>query len=181
MTKLKIKNSSKPKSTRSSPNPATMNLLRALRKTRSMNNESQNSQSKSREEASIKNKPISEKLQKQLNKKKKRAKPDTIPNQTQGLKLLKRGCVTMHRIIRRKMMNVKLKVPFNTKGEPLGDQGAEMQSYIGVSARTKPIIWHDNWKDVPVDTKNKIWVCVQVNSNLIFVHLKITWILNVFV
>ena len=167
MTKLKIKNSSKPKSTRSSPTPATMNVIRALRKTRSMNNESQNSQSKSREEASIKKKPISEKLQKQLNEKRKQAKPDTIPNQTQVFQLLKRGCVTMHRIVRRKMMDVKLKVPINTKGEPLGDQGAEMQSYIGVLARTKPTIWHDTWKDVPVDTKNKIWECVQVNSNLI--------------
>lgn len=165
MTNLKRKNSSKAKSTRSSPHPATMNVLRALRKTRSMNNESENSQNKSTGEASIKKKPISEKLQNQLNKKKKRAKADTIPNQTQGLKLLKRGCVTMHRIIRRKMMGVRLKVPFNAKGEPLGVQGAEMQSYIGVLARTKPPIWHDTWKDVPVDTKNKIWDCVQVELN----------------
>ncbi|KAK1404058.1 hypothetical protein POM88_003663 [Heracleum sosnowskyi] len=28
--------------------------------------------------------------------------------------------------------------------------------------RTKPPIWHDTWKDVPKDTKTKIWDCVQM-------------------
>lgn len=156
------KNKKMSKKTRSSPHPATMNVIRALKKTRSMNNDILSAPSKNK---SGKRKPISEKLQKELNKKKKRAKPVTMPNNTEGIKLLKRGCVTMHRIIKRKIQGIKLKVSFNQKGEPLGYEGAEMQSYIGVLARTKPPIWHDTWKDVPLDTKTKIWECVQVKIN----------------
>ncbi|XP_074341890.1 uncharacterized protein LOC141679289 [Apium graveolens] len=80
-------------------------------------------------------------------------------------KLLKRGCVMMHQILRRKMMGmmgIKLVVSFNSKGEPYGKVGAEMQSYIGVLARIKAPIWHDSWKSVPKDTQEKIWDCVQM-------------------
>lgn len=64
-----------------------------------------------------------------------------------------------------KIMNQKLVMPFNAKGEPYGDAGAEMQSYIGVLAQTKVPIWHDTWKQVSEDIKTKIWDCVQVKSN----------------
>jgi hypothetical protein len=83
----------------------------------------------------------------------------TLPT---GLKLLKRGCVTMHRIVRRKILGIKLTVLFNKKGEPYGSAAGEMQSYIGVLARTKAPIWRPTWKQVPRDRKNKIWQCVQV-------------------
>jgi hypothetical protein len=83
----------------------------------------------------------------------------TIPT---GLHLLKRGCVTMHRIVRRKILGIKLTVLFNKKGEPYGSAAKEMQSYIGVLARTKVPIWRPTWKQVPRDRKNKIWQCVQV-------------------
>lgn len=85
-----------------------------------------------------------------------------------GLKLLKRGPVTMHRIVRRKILGMKLPVPFNAKGEPYGQAGAEMQSYIGVLARTKPPIWYDTWKKVPKERKTKIWDCVQVSKTFYF-------------
>ena len=59
-------------------------------------------------------------------------------------------------------MNQKLTLTFNAKGEPYGDEAGEMQSYIGVLARTKVPIWHDSWKQVPEQTKNNIWDYVQV-------------------
>lgn len=148
------------RTTRSSLDPTTINVIRALRKTRSLNNKTPDPSSSS--PVSVKRNAISENLQKKLTKKRKREKPVTTPNNTEGLKLLKRGCVTMHRIVRRKIMGIKLPVSFNAKGEPYGEAAAEMQSYIGVLARTKPPIWHDTWKDVPKDTKAKIWDCVLV-------------------
>lgn len=81
---------------------------------------------------------------------------------TSGLKLLKRGCVTMHRIIGRKINGKTLTVLFNKKGQPYGSAANEMQSYIGVLARTKAAIWRPTWKQVPADRKNKIWECVKV-------------------
>ena len=69
-----------------------------------------------------------------------------VPNNQEGLNLLKRGTVTMHRIVRRKILGIKLSVPFNAKGEPYGPAATKMQSYIGVLARTKPPIWYDTWK-----------------------------------
>ncbi|VFQ80959.1 unnamed protein product [Cuscuta campestris] len=51
-------------------------------------------------------------------------------------------------------------VLFNDKGQPYGVAAAEMQSYIGVLARTKAPIWFDTWRQVPVTIKNKIWKSV---------------------
>ncbi|XP_061987927.1 uncharacterized protein LOC133706413 isoform X2 [Rosa rugosa] len=94
-------------------------------------------------------------------KKKRKSSKATSLIQT-GLKLLKRGCVTMHRIVRRKILGIKQKVMFNKKGSPYGAAAKEMQSYIGVLARTKAPIWRSTWKQVPRDRKNKIWQCVEM-------------------
>ena len=146
----------------SSPSETTMNVIKALRKTRSLNAPTPTPSSTSPK--SVQKKAISENLQKKIIKKRKREKPISVSDNNQGVKLLKRGCVTMHRIIRRKIRGIKLNVSFNAKGEPFGKEAAEMQSYIGVLARTKPPIWHDTWKCVPQDTKTKIWECVQVRQ-----------------
>ena len=151
------------KKVHSSPNPTTLRLVKALKKTRSTKERSRPGPSSSSPE-SVKRKPISEKLQKKMSKKRKRVDPVESPKNEEGIRLLKRGCVTMHRIVRRKIMGIKVPVSFNAKGEPFGQAAAEMQSYIGVLARTKPPIWHDSWKQVPQDTKNKIWDCVQVKK-----------------
>lgn len=154
------------KTNRSLSHPCTMNVIKALTKTRSLNNQTPTvtPTPSSSSPNSVKKKPISENLQKRISKKRKRGKHATTPNNTQGLKLLKRGCVTMHRIVRRKIMGIKLTVSFNQKGEPFGDEATEMQSYIGVLARTKPPIWHDSWKCVPHEIKTKIWDCVLVRQ-----------------
>lgn len=89
---------------------------------------------------------------------------DALLPKEDGLKLLKRGAVTMQRIVRRKILGIKLPVDFNAKGEAYGKAAAEMQSYIGVLARTKPPIWYDTWKKVPKERKTKIWDCVQVTN-----------------
>lgn len=112
---------------------------------------------------SVKKTGISKNLKGKLAKKKKKEEAPVASRQ-EGLRLLKRGPVTMHRIVRRKMLGIKLTVLFNAKGEPYGPAATEMASYVGVLARTKAPIWYDNWKRVPKERKNKIWDCVQVKQ-----------------
>lgn len=73
-----------------------------------------------------------------------------------------RGIVTMHRLTKRKIMGVKKEVLYNKRWQPLGKAAREMQSYIGVLARTKIKITHKNWKAVPKEEKNKVWEVVEV-------------------
>ena len=162
--------SKKATKTKSAPNTTAANLLKALKRNNSVETGGVNKKAKKKlvlqpspqdsSPQSIKKKAISTRLQQQLNKKRKRVEEPVASKE--GIKLLKRGAVTMHRIIRRKMLGVKKTVSFNAKGEPYGTVATEMQSYIGVLARTKAPIWYENWKRVPKERKNKIWDCVQV-------------------
>ena len=160
------------KKTKSAPNTTTINLMKALKRNHSgetsgtskkalKRSKSVQASPQSSSPQSEKKKAISTNLQRQLsNKRKKMEEP--VPAEEGGVKRLKRGPVTMHRIVRRKMMGIKLTVSFNTKGEPYGKVVTKMQSYIGVLARTKAPIWYEIWKRVPKEKKNKIWDCVLV-------------------
>lgn len=74
----------------------------------------------------------------------------------------KRGINTMHRIVRRKLLGVRKNVEYNEKGQPHGKAAKEMQSYIGVLARTKIPITIPSWKKVDMEMKNKLWESVEV-------------------
>lgn len=78
----------------------------------------------------------------------------------------KRGINTMHRIVRRKLLGVRKNVEYNEKGQPHGKAAKEMQSYIGVLARTKIPITIPSWKKVDAETKNKLWESVEVCQSL---------------
>ncbi|PRQ47657.1 hypothetical protein RchiOBHm_Chr2g0102081 [Rosa chinensis] len=86
---------------------------------------------------------------------------DDDENVTGGLKLLKRGMVTLNRITKRLIRGRRMKVEFNAQGEPIGKAAKEMQSYIGVLARTKIPISIQDWREVDVDEKVKIWESIQ--------------------
>ncbi|KAL8132346.1 hypothetical protein AgCh_008004 [Apium graveolens] len=121
------------KRTKSAPNARAPNLfITALKKNQSMETHPSTSNSSP---VSVKKQAISSNLQKQLTKKRK--------------------------IVRRKILGIKNEVLFNGKGEPYGDVATEMQSYIGVLARTKFPIMYSSWKLVPKETKNKIWDCMK--------------------
>ncbi|XP_062014202.1 uncharacterized protein LOC133730667 [Rosa rugosa] len=83
------------------------------------------------------------------------------PNATGGLKLLRRGMVTMNRITRRLIRGRKLTIQINDKGEPYGKAAKEMQSYIGVLARTKISIVTGDWREVDPEEKQKIWESIM--------------------
>lgn len=158
----------KNKKTKSAPNPGVAKvLMKALKKNKSV--EKQPTTSNTSPE-SVKKQAISSNLQKQLTKKRKRVTEKPPPKKKEGLELLKRGPVTMHRIVRRKILGIKREVYFNAKGEPYGDAATEMQSYIGVLARTKAPIIYSSWKLVPKETKTKIWDCVKVKNSLSLVN-----------
>ena len=91
-------------------------------------------------------------------------------NATGGLRLLKRGTVTMSSIPMRVARGIKLVVAINLKGKPFGAVASEMQSYIGTLARTKVPISIADWRNEDLDdTKQRIWVAIQVfNLHLTF-------------
>ena len=162
------------KKTSSTPNATTLNLMRALRKNKSVSTNKKAVSSPclgNSSPVSVRKKnAISTKLRKQISKKRTPVE-EPITKKREGLKLLKRGAVTMHRILSRKILGIKHFVPFNRKGEPYGPIAAEMQSYIGVLARTKPPIWYKSWKEVPKERKEKIWDCVQVILSFTLLNL----------
>ncbi|KAL6213983.1 hypothetical protein ACLB2K_013421 [Fragaria x ananassa] len=83
-------------------------------------------------------------------------------NVTGGMRLLRRGMVTMSRVNRRLVRGRKLKVKYNDDGEPVGRAAKEMQSYIGVFARTKVPINVKDWRLVPLSVKDNIWGSIEL-------------------
>ncbi|VFQ83040.1 unnamed protein product [Cuscuta campestris] len=145
--------------------PSTLTVVQALSGSRSKNVQSHSTPFP----VTPKPKPISDNVQKQIKQKRKREEVESesvAKPSGSGLKLRKRGCVSMHRVVKRKINGQKPMVLFNDKGQPYGVAAAEMQSYIVVLARTKAPIWFDTWRQVPVTIKNKIWKSVMLGFDL---------------
>ncbi|KAL6209102.1 hypothetical protein ACLB2K_020045 [Fragaria x ananassa] len=86
-------------------------------------------------------------------------------NLTSGLKLLKCGMVTMAQVTTTVICGQRIVVQLTAKGEPIGKEAGNMQSFIGVLARTKIPISIPDWRDVDEDEKHKIWESVQELRN----------------
>ncbi|CAL2246419.1 unnamed protein product [Prunus armeniaca] len=67
-----------------------------------------------------------------------------------------RGINTMPRVVKRKLQKIKPVIEYNKKGKPYGPTHTEMQSYIGVLARSK------KWTEIPKDIKEQIWEAVDM-------------------
>ncbi|XP_050370270.1 uncharacterized protein LOC126788239 isoform X2 [Argentina anserina] len=74
----------------------------------------------------------------------------------------KRGKPSMERIANRALKGKKLVVEFNPKGVPFGKVAGEMQSYIGVIARTTVPINIESWPKVDKDLKNDVWKSIEM-------------------
>ncbi|VFQ71613.1 unnamed protein product [Cuscuta campestris] len=128
--------------------PSTLTVVQALSGSRSKNVQSHSTPLP----VTPKPNPIFDNVQKQIKQKRKREEVESesvAKPSGGGLKLRKRGCVSMHHVVKRKINGQKPTVLFNDKGQPYGVATAEMQSYIGVLARTKAPIWFDTWR-IPV-------------------------------
>ena len=63
----------------------------------------------------------------------------------------------------------KIIVEYNDYGIPVGEGGIELRSYIGVVVRDNVSILYDDWRRVPLETKEKLWdhVLVIYDFNLV--------------
>ena len=99
---------------------------------------------------------------KPIRKKKEQIPHAETPNITGGLRLLSRPMVTMARVTKRLIRGIKLPIESDDRGTPIGKNAADMQSYIGVLARTTIPIIFDDWRNVDDEPKEKIWEAIQV-------------------
>ncbi|KAH6833591.1 hypothetical protein C2S53_005395 [Perilla frutescens var. hirtella] len=73
-----------------------------------------------------------------------------------------RGNVNLGRLSSRRVKGIKQVVDFNKHGQPIGQVGTEMQSYIGMLARKEVKITYKSWKVVPNEVKDTIWELVNL-------------------
>ncbi|BFG30854.1 hypothetical protein CerSpe_171280 [Prunus speciosa] len=72
------------------------------------------------------------------------------------------GINTMSRVVKRKIQKIKPMVEFNKRGRPHGKAAIEMQSYIGVLARTRVPLVDKKWTQLPKDLKEQICEAIQM-------------------
>ncbi|CAL8119106.1 unnamed protein product [Prunus armeniaca] len=72
------------------------------------------------------------------------------------------GMSTMPRVVKRKLQKIKPVVEYNKRGKGCGPAHTEMQSYIGVLARSRVPLVDKKWADIPNDIKEQIWEAVDM-------------------
>ncbi|CAL9018477.1 unnamed protein product [Prunus brigantina] len=72
-----------------------------------------------------------------------------------------RGMSTMPRV-KRKFQKIKPVVEYNKRGKGCGLAHTEMQSYIGVLARSRVPLVDKKWAEIPKDIKEQIWEAVDM-------------------
>ncbi|CAL9011743.1 unnamed protein product, partial [Prunus brigantina] len=73
-----------------------------------------------------------------------------------------RGMSTMPRVVKRKIQKIKPIVEYNKRGKGIGQAHIEMQSYIGVLARSRVPLVDKKWAEIPKDIKEQIWEAVDM-------------------
>ncbi|KAI5324270.1 hypothetical protein L3X38_033343 [Prunus dulcis] len=73
-----------------------------------------------------------------------------------------RGMSTMPRVVKRKLQKLRPIVEYNKRGKGIGQAHSEMQSYIGVLARSRVRLVDKKWSQIPKDIKEQIWEAVDM-------------------
>ncbi|KAI5352141.1 hypothetical protein L3X38_005032 [Prunus dulcis] len=73
-----------------------------------------------------------------------------------------RGMSTMPRVVKRKLQKLRPIVEYNKMGKGIGQAHSEMQSYIGVLARSRVPLVDMKWAQIPKDIKEQIWEAVDI-------------------
>ncbi|KAI5312616.1 hypothetical protein L3X38_041789 [Prunus dulcis] len=73
-----------------------------------------------------------------------------------------RGMSTMPRVVKRKLQKLRPIVEYNKRGKGIGQAHSEMQSYIGVLARSRVPLVDKKWSQIPKDVKEQIWEAVDM-------------------
>lgn len=74
-----------------------------------------------------------------------------------------RGPTTMIHLTQISSDANRLVVDYNERGEWIGENATQMVSYIGTCVRNNIPITYASWLDVPLELKDKIYVCIQVS------------------
>ncbi|CAL9025276.1 unnamed protein product, partial [Prunus brigantina] len=72
------------------------------------------------------------------------------------------GINTMPRVVKRKLQKIKPVIEYNKRGKPYGPAHTEMQSYIGVLARSRVPIVDKKWTEIPKDVKEQFWEAIDM-------------------
>ncbi|BBH08776.1 hypothetical protein Prudu_021060 [Prunus dulcis] len=67
-----------------------------------------------------------------------------------------RGMSTMPRVVKRKLQKLRPIVEYNKRGKGIGQAHSEMQSYIGVLARSRVPLVDMKWSQIPKDIKEHL-------------------------
>ncbi|KAI5350680.1 hypothetical protein L3X38_003571 [Prunus dulcis] len=73
-----------------------------------------------------------------------------------------RGMSTMPRVVKSKLQKLRPIVEYNKRGKGIGQAHSEMQSYIGVLARSRVPLVDKKWSEIPKDIKEQIWEAVDM-------------------
>ncbi|KAI5343556.1 hypothetical protein L3X38_011432 [Prunus dulcis] len=73
-----------------------------------------------------------------------------------------RGMSTMPLVVKRKLQKLRPIVEYNKRGKGIGQAHSEMQSYIGVLARSRVPLVDMKWSQIPKDIKEQIWEAVDM-------------------
>ncbi|VVA41500.1 PREDICTED: PRUPE_6G193600, partial [Prunus dulcis] len=73
-----------------------------------------------------------------------------------------RGMSTMPRVVKKKLQKLRPIVEYNKRGKGIGQAHSEMQSYIGVLARSRVPLVDKKWSEIPKDIKEQIWEAVDM-------------------
>ncbi|KAL5551150.1 hypothetical protein UlMin_001326 [Ulmus minor] len=76
-------------------------------------------------------------------------------NVVDGKKKKKRGPTRMG------MVQSRIKITFNERGQPVAENSSKLSSYLGVIAREHIPIVIDNWRKVDEEIKQQLWELVQ--------------------
>ncbi|KAI5335282.1 hypothetical protein L3X38_025415 [Prunus dulcis] len=73
-----------------------------------------------------------------------------------------RGMSTMPRVVKRKLQKLRPIVEYNKRWKGIGQAHSEMQSYIGVLARSRVALVDKKWSQIPKDIKEQIWEAIDM-------------------
>ncbi|KAI5343936.1 hypothetical protein L3X38_011812 [Prunus dulcis] len=73
-----------------------------------------------------------------------------------------RDMSTMPRVVKRKLQKLRPIVEYNKRGKGISQAHSEMQSYIGVLARSRVPLVDMKWAQIPKDIKDQIWEAVDI-------------------
>ena len=79
-----------------------------------------------------------------------------------SIKKKSRGMTRKVMVIKNRSKGIKLLIKYNQDGIFFGDTSVHLTSYLGVLTRTMVPIRYKDWRDVPIQLKEKLWDSIEV-------------------